>query len=311
MIKSTIHFMKIRNVAFAITVLITIVGLVSLFHKGLNLGLDFTGGTSIELLYEKPADLEKIRLELATAEPGQEQKFDDAIVQSFGSTNSVLIRLRNDEANVGNLVAAKLHRIDPDNKFELISAETVGAQVGKELLDKGGIACLLALAGILIYLAFRFQWKFGLGAIASLFHDLIVTLGVIAFFQIPVDLTVFAAILAMIGYSLNDTIIIYDRVRENFRVLRKANIIENIDVSVTQTLLRTIATSVSTAMALIALLIFGGPSLGGFALVMLIGVFVGTYSSIYIAGPVLIWLKLTREDLLPPPSSQELKEQHP
>lgn len=202
MIKSTIHFMKIRNVAFAITVLITIVGLVSLFHKGLNLGLDFTGGTSIELLYEKPADLEKIRLELATAEPGQEQKFDDAIVQSFGSTNSVLIRLRNDEANVGNLVAAKLHRIDPDNKFELISAETVGAQVGKELLDKGGIACLLALAGILIYLAFRFQWKFGLGAIASLFHDLIVTLGVIAFFQIPVDLTVFAAILAMIDPKL-------------------------------------------------------------------------------------------------------------
>ncbi|UYZ85558.1 protein translocase subunit SecF [Entomomonas sp. E2T0] len=309
--KSTIHFMKIRNVAFVITVLITIVGLVSLFHKGLNLGLDFTGGTSIELLYEKPADLEKIRLELATAEPGQEQKFDDAIVQSFGSTNSVLIRLKNDEANVGNLVAAKLHRIDPDNKFELISAETVGAQVGKELLDKGGIACLLALAGILIYLAFRFQWKFGLGAIASLFHDLIVTLGVIAFFQIPVDLTVFAAILAMIGYSLNDTIIIYDRVRENFRVLRKADIIENIDVSVTQTLLRTIATSTSTAMALIALLIFGGPSLGGFALVMLIGVFVGTYSSIYIAGPVLVWLKLTREDLLPPPSSQDLKEQHP
>ncbi|AZS50787.1 protein translocase subunit SecF [Entomomonas moraniae] len=307
MIKSTIHFMKIRNIAFAITVLITVIGLFSLFHKGLNLGLDFTGGTSIELRYEHPADLDKIRTELVASEAGKKSEFEDAIVQSFGSSESVLIRLKNDEPNIGNVVAAKLHSIDPNNKFELISAETVGAQVGKELLDKGGIACLLALAGILIYLAFRFQWKFGIGAIASLFHDLVVTLGIIAFFQIPIDLTVFAALLAMIGYSLNDTIIIYDRIRENFRVLRKADLIENIDKSVTQTLLRTIATSVSTAMALIALLIFGGPSLGGFALVMLIGVVVGTYSSIYIAGPVLVWLKLSREDLLPP-ANTELKD---
>lgn len=309
MIKSTIPFMKIRTIAFAITVVITLIGLFSLFHKGLNLGLDFTGGTSIELKYEKPADLERIRLELASSDKGP--AFEDAIVQSFGASESVLVRLKNDEPNIGQVVATKLHTIDPDNKFELISAETVGANVGKELLDKGGIACLLALAGILIYLAFRFQWKFGIGAIASLFHDLIVTLGVIAFFQIPVDLTVFAALLAMIGYSLNDTIIIYDRIRENFRLLRKAHIVENIDVSVTQTLLRTIATSTSTAMALIALLIFGGPSLGGFALVMLIGVVVGTYSSIYIAGPVLVWLKLVREDLLPPANSPELKEQRP
>lgn len=309
MIKSTIPFMKIRTVAFAITVVITLIGLFSLFHKGLNLGLDFTGGTSIELKYEKPADLERIRLELASPDKGP--AFEDAIVQSFGASESVLVRLKNDEPNIGQVVATKLHTIDPDNKFELISAETVGANVGKELLDKGGIACLLALAGILIYLAFRFQWKFGIGAIASLFHDLIVTLGVIAFFQIPVDLTVFAALLAMIGYSLNDTIIIYDRIRENFRLLRKAHIVENIDVSVTQTLLRTIATSTSTAMALIALLIFGGPSLGGFALVMLIGVIVGTYSSIYIAGPVLVWLKLVREDLLSPANSPELKEQRP
>ena len=307
MIKSTIHFMKIRNIAFSITVVITIIGLASLFHKGLNLGLDFTGGTSIELRYEKPADLDKIRGELEVNETGQAHAFDGAVVQSFGSSESVLIRLKNDEANIGNVVAEKLHRVDPDNKFELISAETVGAQVGKELLNKGGIACLMAIAGILIYLAFRFQWKFGIGAIASLLHDLVVTLGVIAFFQIPVDLTVFAALLAMIGYSLNDTIIIYDRVRENFRVLRKADILENIDVSVTQTLLRTIATSTSTSMALIALLVFGGPSLGGFALVMLIGVVVGTYSSIYIAGPVLIWLKLRRDDLLPP-SNQEHKD---
>lgn len=310
MIKSTIHFMKIRNIAFAITVLITIIGLFSLFHKGLNLGLDFTGGTEIELRYEQPADVDKIRTELMAVESGQITKLEDVSVQEFGTIDSVRVRLKNEELNIGDIVADKLRRIDPDNKFELVGTAVVGSQVGKELLDKGGIACLLALAGILIYLAFRFQWKFGIGAIASLFHDLVVTLGIIAFFQIPVDLTVFAALLAMIGYSLNDTIIIYDRIRENFRVLRKADIIENIDKSVTQTLLRTIATSMSTAMALIALLIFGGPSLGGFALVMLIGVVVGTYSSIYIAGPVLVWLRLSREDLLPP-TNNELKDLNP
>lgn len=310
MIKSTIHFMKIRNIAFAITVLITIIGLFSLFHKGLNLGLDFTGGTEIELRYEQPADVDKIRTELIAVESGQITKLEDVSVQEFGTIDSVRVRLKNEELNIGDIVADKLRRIDPDNKFELVGTAVVGSQVGKELLDKGGIACLLALAGILIYLAFRFQWKFGIGAIASLFHDLVVTLGIIAFFQIPVDLTVFAALLAMIGYSLNDTIIIYDRIRENFRVLRKADIIENIDKSVTQTLLRTIATSMSTAMALIALLIFGGPSLGGFALVMLIGVVVGTYSSIYIAGPVLVWLRLSREDLLPP-TNNELKDLNP
>lgn len=308
MIKSTIHFMRIRNIAFALTMIITVIGLASFVYKGLNLGLDFTGGTSVELTYEKPADLEKIRAELAST---KEAKFEGAVVQSFGSTTEVLIRLQSDDLTIGKQLADVLHKLDPENSFELRNSATVGAQVGKELLDKGGIACLLAIAGILLYLAFRFQWKFGLGAIASLVHDLIVTLGVLAFFQIPVDLTVFAAILAMVGYSLNDTIIIYDRIRENFRVLRKANLIENIDTSITQTLLRTIATSTSTAMALIALLIFGGPSLGGFALVMLIGVVVGTYSSIFIAAPVLIWLKLTRDDLLPPPSSQELKEEHP
>lgn len=302
MIKKTIRFMAIRNIAFAITVLLTLIGFGALFSKGLNFGLDFTGGTLIELQYEKPADLEAIKRELGQA------GYADAVVQSFGATTDVLVRLAGDDPQLGRQVADALHKIDPDSQFELKRVEFVGPQVGEELRDQGGLAMLLALAGILLYLAFRFQWKFGVGAVASLFHDTVLTLGILAFFQIPFDLTVLAAVLAMVGYSLNDTIIIYDRIRENFRVLRKADLIENIDVSVTQTLLRTIATSFSTALALIALLVFGGDTLANFALTLLVGVVVGTYSSVYIGATVLVWLKLTSEDLIPPVASEEVDE---
>ena len=302
MIKNTIRFMAIRNLAFAITVLLTLIGFGALFAKGLNFGLDFTGGTLIELQYEKPADLELIKRELGEA------GYTDAVVQSFGATTDVLVRLAGDDPQLGQQVAGALQKIDPDSRFELKRVEVVGPQVGEELRDQGGLAMLLALAGILLYLAFRFQWKFGVGAVASLFHDTVLTLGILAFFQIPFDLTVLAAVLAMIGYSLNDTIIIYDRIRENFRVLRKADLIENIDISVTQTLLRTIATSFSTALALIALLVFGGDTLANFALTLLVGVVVGTYSSVYIGATVLVWLKLTSEDLIPPTVAEEVDE---
>ncbi|WP_220815511.1 protein translocase subunit SecF [Pseudomonas paralcaligenes] len=302
MIKNTIRFMAIRNIAFAITVLLTLIGFGALFAKGLNFGLDFTGGTLIELQYEKPADLELIKRELGEA------GYSDAVVQSFGATTDVLVRLAGDDPQLGQQVAGALQKIDPDSRFELKRVEFVGPQVGEELRDQGGLAMLLALAGILLYLAFRFQWKFGVGAVASLFHDTVLTLGILAFFQIPFDLTVLAAVLAMIGYSLNDTIIIYDRIRENFRVLRKADLIENIDISVTQTLLRTIATSFSTALALIALLVFGGDTLANFALTLLVGVVVGTYSSVYIGATVLVWLKLTSEDLIPPTVAEEVDE---
>ncbi|TBU94453.1 protein translocase subunit SecF [Phytopseudomonas dryadis] len=302
---SRIPFMAIRNIAFAITVVISLIGLGSLFKHGLNYGLDFTGGTLIELTYEQPADLELIKRELGQA------GYLDAVVQSFGSTTDVLVRLAGDSPDLGAQVADALRKIDVDTRFEVKRVEFVGPQVGEELRDQGGLAMLLALGGILLYLAFRFQWKFGVGAVASLAHDVIVTLGILAFFKVPFDLTVLAAVLAMVGYSLNDTIIIYDRIRENFRVLRKAEIIENIDVSVTQTLLRTIATSASTAMALVALLVFGGDSLGGFALTLLIGVVVGTYSSVYISAPVLIWLKLTSEDLIPPAVTAEGVDDRP
>lgn len=303
--KSTIRFMAIRNIAFAITVLLTLIGLGALFSKGLNFGLDFTGGTLIELQYEQPADLELIKRELGQA------GYNDAIVQSFGATTDVLIRMSGDDPQLGSQVAEALRKIDADSRFELKRVEFVGPQVGEELRDQGGLAMLLALGGILLYLAFRFQWKFGVGAVASLAHDVVITLGVLAFFQIPFDLTVLAAVLAMIGYSLNDTIIIYDRIRENFRMLRRTGIEENIDISVTQTLLRTIATSLSTSLALVALLVFGGDVLAAFALTLLVGVVVGTYSSVYIGATVLIWLKLGVEDLIPPAVEAEADDGRP
>jgi len=301
--RKIIPFMAIRNLAFAITLLLTLAGIIALLAKGLNFGLDFTGGTLIELKYEQAADLERIKAELAS------EGFNDAVVQSFGATTDVLVRLPGDDPQLGNRIAAALRSADSATGFELVRVEFVGPQVGKELRDQGGLAMLLALGGILLYLAFRFQWKFGLGAVASLFHDTVLTLGLLALFQVPFDLTVLAAVLAMIGYSLNDTIIIYDRIRENFRVLRKASLIENIDTSVTQTLLRTLATSFSTALALIALLFFGGDTLANFAITLLIGVVVGTYSSVYIGATVLVWLKLTSEDLIPPPVKEsEIEE---
>ncbi len=301
----TINFMGVRNVAFGVTVLLTVLALFSMFHKGMNYGLDFTGGTLIELTYEKPADLTKVRAELASA------GFHDAVVQSFGATTDLLVRMPGDDPLLGNKVAAALGQADTANPAVIKRVEFVGPQVGEELRDQGGLGMLMALGGIMLYLAFRFQWKFAVGAIVSLVHDVIVTMGVLSFFQITFDLTVLAAVLAIIGYSLNDTIVVFDRVRENFRVLRKATLVENINISTTQTLLRTVATSVSTLLAIAALLIFGGDNLWGFSIALFVGVMAGTYSSIYIANVVLIWLKLSAEDLIPPAASEKEVDDRP
>ncbi|WP_282286315.1 protein translocase subunit SecF [Pseudomonas sp. PS02302] len=298
--KKTINFMGVRNIAFAITALLTVLALLSWFYKGLNFGLDFTGGTLIELRYEQPADLGKIRQELQGA------GFGEAVVQSFGATTDVLVRMPGDDPQLGQQVTGALQKASTE-RFSLTRTEFVGPQVGAELRDQGGLGMLLALGGVLLYVAFRFQWKFAVGAIVSLVHDVVVTLGLLSFFQITFDLTVLAAVLAIIGYSLNDTIVVFDRVRENFRVLRKASLIENINVSTTQTLLRTLATSISTLLAVAALLVFGGDNLFGFSLALFIGVLAGTYSSIYIANVVLIWLDLKSEDLIPP-QAKELDE---
>ncbi|MBS7663666.1 protein translocase subunit SecF [Pseudomonas lalucatii] len=296
----TINFMGVRNLAFALTLVLTLLSLGSLFIKGLNLGLDFTGGTQIELGYEQPADLGKVRAQLAGA------GFADAVVQSFGATTDVVVRMQGDDPDLGNKVATALRQ--SGDALEVKKVEFVGPQVGEELRDQGGLGMLLALGGIMLYLAFRFQWKFSLGAIVSLVHDVIVTLGILSFFQITFDLTVLAALLAIIGYSLNDTIVVFDRVRENFRVLRKTSLVDNINISTTQTLLRTLATSISTLLAVGALLLFAGDNLFGFAIALFVGVLVGTYSSVYIANVVLIWLDLAVEDLIPPVVTEEVDE---
>jgi len=292
--KRTINFMGVRNIAFAITMLLTVVALFSWSYKGLNFGLDFTGGTLIELTYERPADLHKVREELVAS------GYTEAVVQSFGATTDLLVRMPGEDPQLGSQVAEALRKTGADNPVTVKRVEFVGPQVGEELRDQGGLGMLLALGGVLVYLAFRFQWKFAVGAIVSLIHDVVVTMGILSFFQVTFDLTVLAAVLAIIGYSLNDTIVVFDRVRENFRLLRKASLIENINISTTQTLLRTMATSISTLLAIVALWIFGGDSLHGFSVALFIGVLAGTYSSIYIANVVLIWLNLRSEDLLPP-----------
>ena len=301
----TINFMGVRNVAFGVTVLLTVLALFSWFHKGLNYGLDFTGGTLIELTYEKPADVTLVRGELVKA------GYHEAVVQSFGATTDLLVRMPGEDPQLGHQVAEALQKVGGDNPASVKRVEFVGPQVGEELRDQGGLGMLMALVGIMIYLAFRFQWKFGVGAIVSLIHDVVVTVGILAYFQITFDLTVLAAVLAIIGYSLNDTIVVFDRVRENFRVLRKATLIENINISTTQTLLRTMATSISTLLAIAALMIFGGDNLWGFSLALFIGVLAGTYSSIYIANVVLIWLNLSTEDLIPPANTEKEVDDRP
>ena len=299
--KRTINFMGIRVLAVSITLLLTLVSLGAIAVKGFNFGLDFTGGTLIELNYEGTADLNQIREVL------QSNGYADAVVQSFGSINDVLVRTPGDDPELGNKISRVLQTSGAQD-FTVKRVEFVGPAVGEELRDQGGIGMLVALAGILVYLGFRFQWKFGVGAIVGLFHDVIIVLGVFALFQIQFDLTVLAAVLAVIGYSLNDSIVIYDRIRENFRLLRNTSLIENINISTTQTLLRTLATSISTLMAVISLLVFGGDNLWGFALALMIGIIAGTFSSIYIASVTLIWLKLTVEDLIPPVVAEEVDE---
>lgn len=296
--KRTINFMGVRVIAVSIALALVLASLGSIAIKGFNFGLDFTGGTLIELNYVEAANLNEIRTQL------QENEFEDAVVQSFGSISDVLVRTPGDDPELGSQIAAVLKQTSAQ-EFEIKRVEFVGPAVGEELRDQGGLGMLVALAGILVYLGFRFQWKFGMGAIIGLMHDVIVTLGVVSWFQIQFDLTVLAAVLAIIGYSLNDSIVIFDRIRENFRLLRNTALIDNINISTTQTLLRTLATSISTLVAVAALLFFGGDNLWGFALALTVGITAGTFSSIYISSIALLWLKLTVEDLIPPVVSDE------
>ncbi|MEH6466582.1 MAG: protein translocase subunit SecF [Porticoccus sp.] len=288
-----IDFMGHRKLAAAVSILLIVGSLLSMSFKGITLGLDFTGGTQIEVGYSQPADLEAIRTQLTEA------KFDNPVVVHFGSERDVLIRLQGKpEAGLSDEVLKALG--NGDSGIELRRVDYVGPQVGDELREDGGLGMLAALAIVMLYVAIRFQYKFSLGAVAALAHDVIITLGFFSLTGMEFDLTVLAAILAVVGYSLNDTIVVSDRIRENFRLLRKSNALSVINESLTQTLGRTLITSLTTLLVLLALFIFGGEMIHNFAIALIVGVLVGTYSSIYVAANILLSLGMTREDLLPP-----------
>ncbi|GGE52323.1 protein translocase subunit SecF [Halopseudomonas oceani] len=292
-IRKTINFLRLRKMFFVVAVALMLASIGSLAVKQLNLGLDFTGGALVELNYSEAADLEAIRATL------RENGWGDAVVQNFGASTDVLIRLPSDDPNLGNQVAQMIKTADGSD-VSVKRVEFIGPQVGEELRDQGGLGMLVAIGGILLYVSLRFQMKFAVAAILALVHDVIFTLGVFSFFKISFDLTVLAAVLAVIGYSLNDTIVVFDRIRENMRLMRQTELTDIINISTTQTLGRTLATSFSTILVLLALFWFGGENIHGFATALLIGVGVGTYSSIYIAGGLLVTMKLTRDDLIPP-----------
>jgi len=290
--KTNFDFMKRRHYAVAFSVSLVIFSLLSLVFKGLNFGLDFTGGTSIEITYQHPVKLDDIRSVLKGA------KFHDAIVQYYGTESDVLIRLAGDDAKVGERILQLLKEKSGD-EIELKSVAVVGPQVGKELRDQGGLGLLAALGLVFCYIAYRFQFKFAVGAILALLHDPIIVIGAFSFFGWQFDLNVLAALLAIIGYSVNDTIVVDDRIRENFRKLRTMPTVDIIDISLNETLTRTINTSLVTWLSMLALLLFGGPTIHGFATAMSIGIIIGTYSSVYVAAALLVYLKATKEDLTP------------
>ncbi|WP_010181272.1 protein translocase subunit SecF [Glaciecola sp. HTCC2999] len=294
-INSTVKFMRLRVPALVFSTILIIASLGSLAVNQLNWGLDFTGGTLIEVGYPDAANLDEIRRELDAA------SFGDAIVQNFGSSQDVLIRLAPREgvksAEVGDQVMLALRATGKNVDMRRI--EFVGPNVGEELTEQGGLAMLTALICILIYVAMRFEWRFALGSVSALAHDVIITLGLFSFLQLEFDLTILAAVLAVIGYSLNDTIVVSDRIRENFRKIRKAESEEIINISLTQTLNRTIITSVTTILVLLALFFVGGALIHGFSTALLFGVVIGTYSSIYISSSVALLLGISKEDLIP------------
>jgi preprotein translocase subunit SecF len=295
-----LDFMKLRLAALALSVVLLVISIGSLAVNGLNLGLDFTGGTLLEVEYEQPENLDNISKVLDAA------GYKDVVVQNFGSETDLLVRMS--EAfrdDLGNEVLAVLQQAVEGNQITLKRSEFVGANVGEELRDQGGLALLLALFIVMVYVAARFQFKFSVGAVVALFHDVVIILGFFSLFQWDFDLTVLAALLAVIGYSLNDTIVVADRIRENFRIVRNGGAITVINESLNQTLGRTIMTSLTTALVLGALMVVGGELIHNFALALMIGVVVGTYSSIYVAANILLMMNISREDLMPPELEEE------
>ncbi|MCV6613173.1 MAG: protein translocase subunit SecF [Amphritea sp.] len=299
------NFMGLRKIAAGLSIALLLISVASLAINGLKFGLDFTGGSLIEVGYEQGPELNQIRDTLQAA------GYEDAVVQTFGSPVDILIRLgENHDPKLGDEVLKTLQANETQD-LTLRRNEYVGAQVGEELREQGGLGMLLALFMVMVYVAFRFQLKFSIGAVAALAHDVLIVLGFFSLFQLDFDLTVLAALLAVIGYSLNDTIVVSDRIRENFRKLRKGTPVEIMDTSLSQTLGRTLVTSLTTLLVLAALAIFGGEMIHGFALALLVGVCIGTYSSIYVAANVLIAMGICKEDLMPPEKEETEEDLRP
>jgi len=293
---TSLDFLGKRKFAALVSAVLIVIAIGSLVTRGLNFGIDFTGGTLIEVGYQAPVELGGVREALAKA------GFKDAQVQHFGTSRDVLVRIapREGVSSVDlSTQVLKALQTSSEAAADMRRVEYVGPQVGGELTEQGGLAMLYALIGILIYVAVRFEYRFAVGSVAALVHDVIITLGVFSVVQMEFDLSVLAAVLAVIGYSLNDTIVVFDRIRENFRKVRKGTPLEVINISLNETLSRTLMTSFTTLVVLFALFIFGGEIIHAFAFALIIGIFVGTYSSIYVASPIALMLGVNRGDLMP------------
>ena len=294
--KTNIDFMGRRKLAFIISALLIILSITTLTLRGLNFGLDFTGGTLIEVSYPSAVEVADVKANLQAAD------VNDAVVQQFGTARDIVVRVppRSAEESNAELSTIVLGALQQGVEGEVLMrrVEFVGPQVGDELAEQGILAIVYALIGIFLYVMFRFQWRFSVGAVVALVHDIIISMGILSILQVDFDLTVVAALLAVIGYSLNDTIVLFDRIRENFPRLRKGSPVEVVNTSVNETLSRTLMTSMTTLLVLVALFVFGGEIIHAFAFTLIIGVLVGTYSSIYVASSTLLHLGVSKYDLL-------------
>ena len=304
-IKNDIPFMSYGRLTTTISLITFIIAVAALAIRGLNLGVDFTGGTVMEVTYAQPANVDSIRDALAAE--GME-----AAVQHIGTTRDVLIRLPVGEAS-SDKVSAEVFKVlkAQDATADLKRVEFVGPQVGKELYESGGLALLLVAGGIIIYLSLRFEWRLAVAAVIANMHDVVIVVGMFALFQWEVDLTVLAAILAVLGYSVNESVVVFDRVRENFRKMRKASVTTVIDNAITRTMSRTIITHFSTELAVLSVFFFGGEALHNFALALTIGIVFGIYSSVLVASPIAMYLGVSRENLLPVEKEGADLPQHP
>ncbi len=292
---TTLNFMKGRLIAAAFSALLILASIGSFAVNGINWGLDFTGGTLIELGYQQPVNLNKVRGQLEAI------GYPNANVKFFGTSQEITVRLPNTDSKNNVEISTKvISALQSDtNPVEMRQINFVGPSVGEELTNEGGMAMIIALICIMVYVTIRFEWKFAVGSVAALAHDVCIVIGFFSMTQIEFDLTILAAVLAVIGYSLNDTIVVFDRIRENFLKLRKADSIEVTNTSLNQTLSRTLMTSLTTLLVLLALFFVGGAMIHGFATALIVGVLIGTYSSIYVASTSVIALGITKEDLMP------------